>query len=65
MLENILDETIKSSDIRAPIMLDPISFFYDKGQPENHLRVAGRISEVRNEKLKTGRRQNTTRTRPK
>jgi membrane-bound lytic murein transglycosylase MltF len=53
-----LDEMVKRRTIRALVILNPISFFYDKGQPRGVMYEA--LQELQkdvNQKLKTGKLQ--------
>ena len=50
-----LDGMVKRRQIRALIILNPIGFFYDKGQPKGRdLRSTGGISEVRQPEAEDG-----------
>src|SRR5271169_210346 len=53
-----LDEMVKSRNIRALVLLNPISFFYDKGQPRGVMYEAlEEFQKFANTKLKTGKLQ--------
>src|ERR1035438_1525998 len=50
-----LDEMAKSRNIRALVLLNPISFFYDKGHPKGITYEAlEEFQKFANQKLKTG-----------
>src|SRR5271166_5659897 len=51
-----LDEIVKSRNIRALVMLNPIGFFYDKGLPRGVMYEAlEEFQKFANQKLKTGK----------
>src|SRR5271166_5084154 len=51
-----LDEMVKARNIRALVILNPISFFYDKGQPRGVMYEAmEEFQKFANQKLKTGK----------
>src|SRR5271167_2759422 len=51
-----LDEMAKSRNIRALVLLNPIGFFYDKGQPRGVMYEAlEEFQKFANQKLKTGK----------
>ncbi len=51
-----LDEMVKSRNIRALVLLNPISFFYDKGLPRGVMYEAlEEFQKFANQKLKTGK----------
>ena len=53
-----LDEMTKNRNIRALVILNPISFFYDKGQPRGVMYEAlEEFQKFANQKLKTGKLQ--------
>ncbi len=53
-----LDEMVKARNIRALVILNPISFFYDKGQPRGVMYEAlEEFQKFANQKLKTGKLQ--------
>ncbi len=53
-----LDEMAKKRNIRALVLLNPISFFYDKGQPRGVMYEAmEEFQKFANQKLKTGKLQ--------
>ena len=53
-----LDEMVKRRNIRALVILNPISFFYDKGQPRGVMYEAlEEFQKFANTKLKTGKLQ--------
>src|SRR5271157_6231257 len=53
-----LDEMAKNRNIRALVILNPISFFYDKGQPRGVMYEAlEEFQKFANQKLKTGKLQ--------
>lgn len=53
-----LDEMVKGRNIRALVILDPISFFYDEGQPRGVMYEAlQEFQKFANQKLKTGNLQ--------
>jgi membrane-bound lytic murein transglycosylase MltF len=53
-----LDEMVKSRNIRALVMLNPIGFFYDKGHPQGIMFEAmEEFQKFVNAKLKTGKLQ--------
>jgi hypothetical protein len=53
-----LDEMVKSRNIRALVILNPISFFYDKGQPRGVMYEAlEEFQKFANKKLNTGKLQ--------
>ena len=53
-----LDEMAKNRNIRALVVLNPISFFYDKGQPRGVMYEAlEEFQKFANQKLKTGKLQ--------
>ncbi|MGB8889236.1 MAG: transporter substrate-binding domain-containing protein [Candidatus Korobacteraceae bacterium] len=53
-----LDEMVKRRNIRALVLLNPISFFYDKGQPRGVMYEAmEEFQKFANQKLKTGKLQ--------
>jgi membrane-bound lytic murein transglycosylase MltF len=53
-----LDEMVKARNIRALVIMNPISFFYDKGQPRGVMYEAlEEFQKFTNEKLKTGKLQ--------
>ena len=53
-----LDEMAKKRNIRALVLLNPISFFYDKGQPRGVMYEAmEEFQKFTNQKLKTGKLQ--------
>jgi membrane-bound lytic murein transglycosylase MltF len=53
-----LDEMVKNRNIRALVILNPISFFYDKGQPRGVMYEAlEEFQKFANQKLKTGKLQ--------
>lgn len=53
-----LDEMVKGRNIRALVILDPISFFYDEGQPRGVMYEAlEEFQKFANQKLKTGKLQ--------
>ncbi len=50
-----LDEMVKKQNIRALVLLSPISFFYDRGQPRGIVYEAlEALQSFTNQKLKTG-----------
>jgi membrane-bound lytic murein transglycosylase MltF len=51
-----LDEMVKNRNIRALVILNPISFFYDKGLPKGVMYEAmEELQKFANQKLKTGK----------
>src|SRR5271165_4667049 len=51
-----LDEMVKGRNIRALVLLNPIGFFYDKGQPRGVMYEAlEEFQKFANQKLKTGK----------
>jgi membrane-bound lytic murein transglycosylase MltF len=53
-----LDEMVKGRNIRALVILDPISFFYDEGEPRGVMYEAlEEFQKFANQKLKTGKLQ--------
>ncbi|MGC1299776.1 MAG: hypothetical protein WA869_32525, partial [Alloacidobacterium sp.] len=53
-----LDEMVKRRNIRALVILNPISFFYDKGQPRGVMYEAvEEFQKFANQKLKSGKLQ--------
>jgi membrane-bound lytic murein transglycosylase MltF len=53
-----LDEMVKRRNIRALVLLNPIGFFYDKGQPRGVMYEAlEEFQKFANQKLKTGKLQ--------
>jgi membrane-bound lytic murein transglycosylase MltF len=53
-----LDEMVKGRNIRALVLLNPIAFFYDKGQPRGVMYEAlEEFQKFANQKLKTGKLQ--------
>ncbi|MFZ0795033.1 MAG: transporter substrate-binding domain-containing protein [Candidatus Korobacteraceae bacterium] len=53
-----LDDMVKARNIRALVLLNPISFFYDKGQPRGAMYEAlEEFQKFVNQKLKTGKLQ--------
>jgi membrane-bound lytic murein transglycosylase MltF/predicted small lipoprotein YifL len=51
-----LDEMVKSRNIRALVLINPIGFFYDKGQPRGVMYEAlEEFQKFANQKLKTGK----------
>ncbi|WP_158751269.1 lytic transglycosylase F [Acidobacterium sp. S8] len=51
-----LDEMVKNRNIRALLILNPIGFFYDKGQPRGVMYEAlEEFQKFANQKLKTGK----------
>ena len=53
-----LDEMVKRRNIRALVILNPIGFFYDKGQPRGVMFEAlEEFQKFANQKLKTGKLQ--------
>ena len=53
-----LDEMVKNRNIRALVILSPISFFYDRGQPRGMMYEAlDEFQKFANQKLKTGKLQ--------
>ena len=53
-----LDDMVKRRNIRALVILNPISFFYDKGQPRGVMYEAlEEFQKFANQKLKTGKLQ--------
>ena len=53
-----LDEMVKARNIRALVILNPISFFYDKGHPKGVMYEAlEEFQKFANQKLKTGKLQ--------
>jgi membrane-bound lytic murein transglycosylase MltF len=53
-----LDEMVKGRNIRALVLLNPIAFFYDKGQPRGVMYEAlEEFQKFVNQKLKTGKLQ--------
>jgi membrane-bound lytic murein transglycosylase MltF len=51
-----LDEMVKKRNIRALVLLNPIGFFYDKGQPRGAMYEAlEEFQKFANQKLKTGK----------
>ncbi len=53
-----LDEMVKGRNIRALVLINPIGFFYDKGQPRGVMYEAlEEFQKFANQKLKTGKLQ--------
>ncbi len=53
-----IDDMVKNRNIRALVILNPISFFYDKGQPRGVMYEAlEEFQKFVNQKLKTGKLQ--------
>jgi membrane-bound lytic murein transglycosylase MltF len=53
-----LDETVKSRNIRALVLINPVGFFYDEGQPRGVMYEAlEEFQKFANQKLKTGQLQ--------
>ena len=53
-----LDEMAKARNIRALVILNPIGFFYDKGQPRGvNYEALQEFQKFVNDKLKTGKLQ--------
>src|SRR5215475_9187627 len=51
-----LDEMVKRRNIRALVILNPISFFYDKGQPRGVMyETLEEFQKFANQKLNTGK----------
>jgi membrane-bound lytic murein transglycosylase MltF len=51
-----LDEMVKRRNIRALLILNPIGFFYDKGQPRGvNYEALEELQKFANQKLKTGK----------
>ena len=53
-----LDEMVKSRNIRALVLINPVGFFYDEGQPRGVMYEAlEEFQKFANQKLKTGKLQ--------